>query len=1209
MHVRLRQKGRIDFGADLREDMPPTADVVFISAHDSELALLSAAAPVLAREGCGLTVCNYLSLLNPKALPAFIRETLGAARIVVLRMIGGEGYWPEAVDALRAWAHGAPGRTLHCLPGGTQWDEGFAARGTADIAETRMLWRYLTEGGAANAEGAAAWLARALGRAVDPPDPAPMPAAGFLSVADAAPADALLVVYRALAQAGDVEPAEAMRQAFHARGLRLAVAYATSLKDEAARAFLRSAIERYGYETICCATAFAADTPALFGDRSVLQVAFAGMARRDWAASARGLPPSDLAMHVMLPEVDGRIFAGPAAFKTVPAFEASGARTHAVLQSEPRQIAVIADRAAALIRLRRAPAAERRIAIFVANYPNCDGRLANGVGLDTPASVARALAALSEAGYAIGDAPADGAALMERLSAGVTNAIGKMAAPTVAWPLADYREAFAALPEALREACIARWGDPEFDPFAVDGAMHLSIHRFGNVTVAVQPSRGYDVDPAATFHDPDLVPPHRYIASYLWLRHVFDAHALVHFGKHGNLEWLPGKAVGLSAACWPQALLGPLPHVYPFIVNDPGEGMQAKRRTAAVIVDHLTPPMARAELHGDMARLENLVDEFALAQDVDPRRARTLADEIATFAGALRLDADAGAVGTMPTEERVRRVDAFLCDIKEMQIRDGLHVFGQAPAPDRLAALAVAIARVPRVPARPAAESLHRAIAADLGLAPFDPLTRDLAFPWAGPRPDALAVLDDQPWRTAGDTVERIERLALDLVSSVRACPPEWERTAAVLAWIDETLRPALQTCATAETVALLDALAGRAVPPGPSGAPSRGRPDVLPTGRNFYAVDARAVPTPAAWRIGLASAEALVARYRADTSQWLRTAALSAWGTANMRTGGDDVAQALALIGCRPVWEEASGRVTGFEVLTSSDLKRPRVDVTFRASGLFRDAFPVQLDLLDSAIRAVAALDEDDDQNPIAAAARRERGDATRVFASMPGAYGAGLQALVDSGAWTTRRDFADAYLAWGGFAYGGGREGVAASPRLKRRLRRVEAVLQAQDNREHDILDSDDYYQFMGGLASTVESLSGKAPRVYLTDTSRPEDPLPRALSEEIARVVRGRAANPKWIAGCMRHGHKGAFEMAATVDYLFAFAATTDAVGDQHFDALFDTYLADGAVRAFIAEANPAALKEMAERFAEAMARGLWRPRSNSAGARLAEICGKE
>jgi cobaltochelatase CobN len=475
-------------------------------------------------------------------------------------------------------------------------------------------------------------------------------------------------------------------------------------------------------------------------------------------------------------------------------------------------------------------------------------------------------------------------------------------------------------------------------------------------------------------------------------------------------------------------------------------------------------------------------------------------------------------------------------------------------------------------------------------------------------------------WRTHGDTLERLELLAEALVSGRRAPDPAWTHARPVLDWIETELKPRIARCGAAEIGAVLSALDGRFVAPGPSGAPTRGRPDVLPTGRNFYAVDVRAVPSEAAWRTGRLAAEQLVERYVQDEGDWPRAVALSAWGTSNMRTGGDDIAQALALIGARPVWEPESGRVTGFQVLDAMELMRPRVDVTLRVSGLFRDAFPTQIDLFDSAVRAIARLDEPDDQNPIAARIRADAGQlrgegaspveaferaSARVFGAMPGSYGAGLQALLDEGGWDRRADMAAAYLAWGGFAYGGGRDGAGDADRLAANLKRVDAVVQAQDNREHDILDSDDYYQFMGGLSATVETLTGRAPPVFHLDTSRPETPLARSLGEEIARVVRGRAANPKWIAGVMRHGFKGAFEMAATVDYLFGFAATTNAVKDHHFDQLFAAYLEDERVRGFIADANPAALREIAARFAEAIRRDLWRPRSNSAGELIEQL----
>jgi cobaltochelatase CobN len=1139
---------------------------------------------------------------------------------VVLRQIGGEGYWPDGVQALQAWVRAKRGRALALVPGGTAWDEAYAARGTLTLAQTSLIWRYLSEGGSDNTRNVLRYLATLIGAGAKADPPQPMPLAGFVADIDDQPADVMLILYRALAQAGDVEPIAALRQALGEHGLKLGALQVASLKDPAARAIVAAALETVRPGVIINATAFAADTAALFGETPVLQVAFAGQSRPQWSASAQGMGPADLAMHVVMPELDGRIITGPVAFKTKVAWDADAHHTPTVLQAEPAQMAALAARAAALIRLQRARPAERRVAIILANYPNRDGRLANGVGLDTPQSCADLVAELARAGYATGDAPRTASALMARLTGGVTNALGKVCPTDVAWGLEAYKAALATLPPSLQEQVRDRWGEPDADPHAREGALHLALHRFGHLVIGIQPARGYEVDPAATFHDPALVPPHRYVATYLWLRHAFGAHAVIHLGKHGNLEWLPGKAVGLSTACWPAALIGPLPNIYPFIVNDPGEGMQAKRRTAAVIIDHLTPPLTRGELHGELARLETLVDEYALAADLDPRRAKRLGDEIAAFAGLLRLDEDVGLETNLPLAERVRRVDAHLCDLKEMQIRDGLHVVGSSPTGRLRVDLAVSIARVPRASNAPSARSLQRALAADLGLGAFDPLTRDLAATWEGPKSAALSCLSPAPWRTTGDTVERLEALAQRLVASDQPCPPEWSGTEAVLGWIATELLPAIDACGAAETKAILAALDGRHVSPGPSGAPSRGRPDVLPTGRNFYAVDPRAVPTPAAFAIGKASAEALVKRHWEDTGSWLTSVAFSAWGTANMRTGGDDVAQALALLGCQPVWEPASGRVTGFEILPPSELRRPRVDVTFRVSGLFRDAFPTQMDLIDSAVRAVATLDESEHQNPIAAAVKREarllaetghgpddaaRLAATRVFGAMPGSYGAGLQAPIDSGAWRDRAELADIYLSWSSFAYGGGQDGRTDRAALARRLASADAVLQAQDNREHDILDSDDYYQFMGGLAASIEALSGRAPRVYHTDTSRPEDPKVRTLGEEIARVVRGRAANPKWIAGVMRHGYKGAFEMAATLDYLFAFAATTDAVKSHHFDQLFDAYLADPAVRAFITQHNPDALREMAQRFEEAMRRGFWLPRSNSAAGQLSAL----
>ncbi|MEO9167058.1 MAG: cobaltochelatase subunit CobN, partial [Aestuariivirga sp.] len=551
--------------------------------------------------------------------------------------------------------------------------------------------------------------------------------------------------------------------------------------------------------------------------------------------------------------------------------------------------------------------------------------------------------------------------------------------------------------------------EPETDPSFNNGNFSLAIIQFGNIAICIQPARGYGIDPKSTYHDPALIPPHQYLATYFWLRHHFGAHAIIHNGKHGNLEWLPGKAVGLSNTCWPEVALGPMPQLYPFIVNDPGEGTQAKRRTSAVIIDHLTPPLTRAETYGPLKDLEALVDEYYLASGLDKRRLSELRRRIFELTTSCRLDQDAGLSGD--TDQDLTRLDAFLCDLKEAQIRDGLHVLGSSPTGQQEVDLLVALTRVPRGLGEGVDQSLIRVLSNALGLAPFDPLTCNMAETWNGKRPKELLTISQEPWRTNGDTVERLELFASSLISSF---PRKRESQLPlqnidsrfrgndglmmVLNQIATTIRPALAACGPAEIKALLNGLSGRRVAPGPSGAPTRGRLDVLPTGRNFYSVDNRAIPTPTAWALGEKSATALLTRHFQDTGQHLKTIGLSAWGTANMRTGGDDIAQALALIGAKPIWDHASWRVSGFEITPLAKLGRPRVDVTLRISGFFRDAFPAQIELLDKAFRAVAALDEDPADNPMVGTL-----SAARIFGSKPGAYGAGLQALIDEKIWNT--------------------------------------------------------------------------------------------------------------------------------------------------------------------------------------------------------------
>ncbi len=1252
MHLLAATPGEITDGSEAVDLGQTPGDVVVLTAADTEITCLALAQRRLV-EALGaaavpsLRLASFLHLGHHLAVDRYVDSVVQHARLVVVRLLGGRGYWPYGVEQIATCcqAHNIP---VAFLPGDDQPDAEIARLTSLPGPAAHRLWQFLVHGGAANATQFLSYAAALLGQDRDWQEPAPLLRAGYYWPGGETPTlddirarwrvgqpVAAITFYRALLQAGNVAPVDALIEALATRGLNPLPVYVASLKDSVAAATLADTFVQEVPDIILNATAFALAKPGQpagatpFGrvDAPVLQVVFSGGSRRAWRESSHGLSARDVAMNVALPEVDGRILARAVSFKGLAARDAL---TQAdIVRYEPvaDRVAFTATLAANWCALRRTAAARRRLLLVLANYPNKDGRIGNGVGLDTPASTLTVLQALADAGYRVGELPANGGALIGALQAGPTNSGVQGRSVTESLSLAEYELFFGTLPRGVQQQVRDRWGPPEEDPFFVPGgtdcgAFAIPALRFGGVAVGLQPARGYNIDPVRSYHDPALVPPHGYFAFYGWARQAFGAQAIVHMGKHGNLEWLPGKALALSEDCFPEAALGPLPHLYPFIVNDPGEGTQAKRRAQAVIVDHLTPPLTRAESYGPLRQLELLVDEYYEAASLDPRRVPVLRRQILELSQTIGLDRDLGIAAEGDTDNALAALDNYLCELKEMQIRDGLHVFGRSPEGRLRSDLLVALTRLPRGSDRAGDASLTRALAADLGL-DFDPLECDLGAAWSGPRPVALALSDDA-WRTTGDTVERLEMLANRLVSDDSKVDSDWTLVRAVLDTLASRIGPAVDSCGQAEIAGLLTGLDGRFVAPGPSGAPTRGKPDVLPTGRNFYSVDTRTVPTQAAWQLGWKSAGLLVERYAQEHGDWPRALAISAWGTSNMRTGGDDIAQALALLGVQPEWEAGSRRVTGFSVMPVGVLGRPRVDVTLRISGFFRDAFANLIDLFDSAARAVAARDESDDDNPLAA---RVRGDVAalvangvaadeaarragwRVFGAKPGAYGAGLQALIDERGWDSEDDLARAYMAWGGYAYGGGAGGVAAQSQLTQRLGGVQAVVQNQDNREHDLLDSDDYYQFEGGLTAAVRMASGQQPAVYHNDHSRPFAPQIRTLAEEVSRVVRARVINPKWIAGVMRHGYKGAFEMAATVDYLFAFAATARCVRDDQFEMVYAAYLEDATVHDFLAGHNPEALREMAQRFMEAQQRGLWRPRSNSAYARLTAIAAGE
>ena len=1249
MHLLTAQPGGSVDSSEAVDLAQTPGNVVVLTAADTEIACLAEAQRRLRQEldekAPSLRLANLLNLTHNLSVDMYVESVIAKAQLVVVRLLGGRSYWPYGVDEVVGSCR-ACGIPLALIPGDDQPDPELQTLSSMDAAATHRLWQWFVHGGIDNALNLLRFTASLLGHEAAWREPAPLLRAGlYWPEQVAADLDimraqwlpeapiAAVVFYRALVQSANTGVVDALVRALSNANLNAMPVYVTSLKDPVAAATLEELLRQAPPDIVLNGTGFAvatpgrpAPTPFERAECPVLQVVFSGGNEPAWRDGMRGLSARDIAMNVALPEVDGRILSRAVSFKGLIRRDPETEVDLVGYRPLANRVAFTAALTAAWVRLRRTPVAERRIAIVLANYPNRDGRIGNGVGLDTPASTMTVLDALAQSGYEVADTPADGAALIARLSSGPTNAsaVGRTIEQTLGH--SDYLRFFARLPAPTQRQVTERWGAAENDPFfgAANGASAFAIpaYRCGNVAIGLQPARGYNIDPKDSYHNPDLVPPHGYLAFYAWLRESFDAHAIVHMGKHGNLEWLPGKALALSAECYPEVALGPVPHIYPFIVNDPGEGTQAKRRGAAVIVDHLTPPLTRAESYGPLRDLEQLVDEYYEAAGIDPRRLRVLSEQILELSGRIGLDQDCGIDADEDEINALRKLDNYLCELKEMQIRDGLHVFGRAPEGSLLTGLLVALARTPRGANDGGDASLIRALATDLDLA-FDPLDCEMAAPWTGPRPIALENGADA-WRTYGDTVERLEGLAGRLVDGAAQPAPDWRRTRAVLGQIAESIGPAVACSGEREIAGLLTGLDGRFVEPGPSGAPTRGRPDVLPTGRNFYSIDTRTVPTPAAWLLGWKSATLLVERHAQDHGEFPRAIALSAWGTSNMRTGGDDIAQALALLGAQPTWDTASRRVTGFEILPIGILDRPRVDVTLRVSGFFRDAFPNLIELFDSAARAVAALEEPPAMNPLAARVQSDRdrlieaGESDkmatlragyRVFGSKPGAYGAGLQALIDERGWEDDADLSRAYLAWGGYAYGGGAAGEAEHGLFETRLANVQAVLHNQDNREHDILDSDDYYQFEGGLTAAVRHLSGRQPTVYHNDHSRPETPRIRTLADEIGRVVRARVVNPKWIRGVMRHGYKGAFEMAATVDYLFAFAATAHCVRDHHFDAVFDAYIRDEQVRDFLTEHNLAALREMSERLLEAQARGLWRPRANSAYQTLAALAGAE
>ncbi|TDD34681.1 cobaltochelatase subunit CobN [Actinomadura sp. KC06] len=1128
-------------------------------------------------------------------------ELVDGADLIVVRLLGGRRAWEDGLDALLAGP-----RPVVVLGGEQAPDAELMELSTVSGGVCADAHAYLAHGGPANLAELHAFLSDTVlltGRGFAPPQPTPT--WGRLEREPRTSEGPVVGVlyYRAHHMAGNTAFVEALCTAVEDAGGRALPVFCSSLRT--AEPDLLATL-READALVVTVLAAGGSRPATAGaggddeawdvgalaelDVPILQGLCLTMPRADWEESDDGLSPLDAASQVAIPEFDGRIITVPFSFKE------TGEDGLTVYAADPERAARVAGIAVRHGRLRHTPPAERRLVVMLSAYPTKHSRVGNAVGLDTPASTVRLLSRLAGAGHDLGDgfpgvADQDGDALVHALIAAggqdedwLTEE--QLAGNPVRISAASYERWYRTLPEDLRDAMERHWGPPPGELFVQDGDIVLAALRAGNVVVMVQPPRGFGQNPIAIYHDPDLPPSHHYLAAYRWLSDEFGAHAIVHVGKHGNLEWLPGKAAGMSASCGTDAALGDVPLIYPFLVNDPGEGTQAKRRAHAVLVDHMVPPMARAETYGDIARLEQLLDEHATIAAMDPAKLPAIRAQIWTLIQAAKLDHDLG-LDDRPHDAEfddfILHVDGWLCEVKDAQIRDGLHVLGEAPAGAARVDLVLAMLRARQMwSGRETLPGLREA----LGLAEDgSEALADVDAAEAAAR-SLVQAMEDTGWQ-----VDAVTRVAAHVPAE------RCDLVARVLTFAATEVVPRLART-TDEIDHVLHALDGGYVPAGPSGSPLRGLINVLPTGRNFYSVDPRAVPSRLAWETGQAMAESLLERYRADHGEWPRSVGLSVWGTSAMRTAGDDVAEVLALLGVRPEWDEASRRVTRLEPVPPAELGRPRIDVTVRISGFFRDAFPHVVAMLDDAVRLVAALDEPGDANYVRAhvkADRERHGDdrraTLRVFGSAPGAYGAGLLPLIDSRNWRDDADLAEVYAVWGGHAYGRDLDGVPARADMESAYRRIAVAAKNIDTREHDIADSDDYFQYHGGMIATVRALTGRDPAAYVGDSTRPDAVRTRTLSEETARIFRARVVNPNWLAAMRRHGYKGAFELAATVDYLFGYDATTGVMADWMYDRLTAAYVLDEENRAFMAESNPWALHGIAERLLEAAERGMW------------------
>ncbi|MGO0122495.1 cobaltochelatase subunit CobN [Desulfothermobacter acidiphilus] len=1214
--------------------------LLFCTAIEGDVKALSLAAREL---GERIRVRAYTRRdLQLKGEKELLEEAAGS-HFIFFHLMGG----PESMPHFKAVVELAhqKGLPLHVQPTAAEEDESLRRISTIGGEEYDLVRRYVSYGGKENFKALLEWCCwkAGLGSALPPP-PRPLPWEGIYhprhgsclepeafweKVSLEKPLVALLF-YQSWWVAGNLEFVDALVKALEKRGAEVlpVFLYASAnaalgsrgiawvvenLHYRGGRPAVDAVISALMFSQTQPTPTFARPAPENFYLRlgvPVIKAIAAITPRERWAASSQGLEPLDVIMSMALPEFDGQLITVPVAFREELERDPVTGGTLVLYKPDPERVDKVAALACNWVRLRRTPPAERKVAVILHNYPPRNDRIGCAFGLDTPESLYRLLCRLKEAGYRVENLPPDASSLFRSLLEGLTNDANwsppetrrERAAARV--PLARLENWLAPLSPSVRKELAASWGSPPGKVMTWNQETLIPGRFFGHIFVGLQPPRGFETQLEAAYHDPDLPPPYQYLAFYRWLEEDFGAHVVLHLGKHGTLEWLPGKGSGLSASCYPDLALDRLPNVYPYIVNDPGEGTQAKRRSWACIVDHLVPAMTSAGKYEHLEALETLCREYQEALHLDPPRLPRIKEAIWAKVKESHLDRDLEVTGEdeQDFDSFLERLHAYLHEVGDSLIREGLHILGQPPEGDKLVHFLGALCRLPHgeLPA------LREAVAEALGFS-YRELEDNPSRWYPELRTTAAALLDRVEEKT-----EECLRLLVQAGFDPAACPGivaqvlgrEEEQLVRVLEFVAREVWPRLEGVRE-EIEACLAGLSGRYVPPGPSGAPTRGRLDVLPTGRNFYSVDPQALPTRAAWEVGKQLADLFLARYLAERGAYPENVGMVIWATSEMRTGGENIAQALYLMGVRPVWEEATGRVRGLELIPREELRRPRLDVTLRVSGLFRDTFLNIIHLLDDAVRRVAEQEEGDNllrrhflaevSSALARGVKEEeaREEALfRIFSDPPGAYGAGVNHVIDESNWKDAQDLAQVYLTWGGYAYGRRFYAREAKEAFARRLARLEATIKNEDSREIDIFDDDCFYAYHGGMIAAARSL-GANPMSFVGDSSDPLKVKVRTLLEESRRLFRARVLNPKYIRGMQEHGFKGAGDLSRMVDYIFGWSATAQAIEDWMYEGLAEKYVLDPEVAGWMKEVNPWALHNILAKLLEAISRGLWRP----------------